>query len=464
MSTVEGGSRPPHIDHGAYANVNKVLSWFILLRWVACAGVVAALIVVRALYALDLPYLALSLTAGALTALNLAFTVFFYVLRRQEVSHRQATTLLHVQIWCDYILLMLLVYLTGYLENPFVVIFVFHVMLTTFIFSPRVTALYTAGLTLVLVAVALAERFLWIPHYQLFAGPESYIARIPARLIGLVSTIAICAYLIANIKGRIQEKGRSVEVELNRYKSLDRVKSNFILQVTHELRGPLAVVKGYHEMISRGITGEVSDRTSEVIAKATRRTDNLLNIIDEMIDYAFMRTEEQVRYETTDLDLAETINYAIDFFSAIATDREISLVRDCPEGIIFHSSRDLANIILGNLVTNAVKYSPAGSTVTVRGRREDDQVHITVEDHGMGIEAEELENVFEEFHRTRRARVMEKDGTGLGLSIIKKAVESLGGSITVYSEVDKGTAFHVYLPEGPSAVQGDSDGDQGADY
>jgi two-component system phosphate regulon sensor histidine kinase PhoR len=78
-------------------------------------------------------------------------------------------------------------------------------------------------------------------------------------------------------------------------------------------------------------------------------------------------------------------------------------------------------------------------------------VHLTVRDEGMGIEAQELDRIFEEFYRTRRAREREKDGTGLGLVITKRAVEKLRGRIQIYSEVDKGTTFHVYLPGGSPA-------------
>jgi two-component system sensor histidine kinase SenX3 len=114
------------------------------------------------------------------------------------------------------------------------------------------------------------------------------------------------------------------------------------------------------------------------------------------------------------------------------------------------ASRDLITIILSNLITNSIKYSPAATTVTIAASGEGDEVHFTVKDQGMGIEAGELDRVFEEFYRTRRAREREKDGTGLGLAIIKRAVESLHGSIRVYSEVDSGTEFHVRIPKGVS--------------
>jgi signal transduction histidine kinase len=269
----------------------------------------------------------------------------------------------------------------------------------------------------------------------------------------LCSTLTISAYLISNIKRRIAEKGRRVEVELNRYKELDRIKSNFILQVTHELRGPIAAMNGYHEMLIRGIGGKLAPRANELVHKANRRTDNLLQIIDEMIDYAYMKSEEEVRYVKSAVNVREIIDYQLDIHSSQAVQKNIQLIADCPQELFLHSNRDLLNIILSNLINNAIKYSPESTTITVysdavRGDSGVAEVHLTVEDQGYGIEPEELEKIFEEFYRTRKARELERDGTGLGLSIVQRAVESLGGRLTVYSELNKGTSFHILFPAG----------------
>jgi signal transduction histidine kinase len=271
------------------------------------------------------------------------------------------------------------------------------------------------------------------------------------RAIGLCSTLGITAYLITNIKRRIAEKGRRVEVELNRYKELDRIKSNFILQVTHELRGPIAAMNGYHEMLIRGLGGKLAPRGHELIHKANRRTENLLQIIDEMIDYAYMKSEEEVRYTKTALNVREIIDYQLDIHSSQAIQKNIELAAECPGQLLLVSNRDLLNIILSNLINNAIKYSPGSTTITVRVDAvysDAGEVHLAVADQGYGIEPEELEKIFEEFYRTRKARELERDGTGLGLSIVQRAVESLGGRMTVYSELGKGTTFHIFIPAG----------------
>ena len=267
------------------------------------------------------------------------------------------------------------------------------------------------------------------------------------KTFGLSSTLIISAYLIITTKKRIEEKGKKNEIELNRYKSLDKIKSNFILQVTHELRGPIAALMGYHEMIMKGVTGRINQKTEEAIHKTNRRTGNLLHIIDEMIDYAYMKSEEDIKYEKTRIQLKSMIECNLDLVLNQAKDRGINLLSNCSKDLMVLANRDLLNIFLNNLLNNSIKYSSKESTITVNASADNDKIHLLIKDEGMGIEPSELVNIFEEFYRTRRAREIEKDGTGLGLPIVKRAVERMNGKISVYSEVRKGITFHIYLPK-----------------
>jgi two-component system phosphate regulon sensor histidine kinase PhoR len=311
--------------------------------------------------------------------------------------------------------------------------------------------MYVGILIVVIISVTLLEMHAVIPHFSLFtAASSSYQDLLIMRAAGLCTTLIFSAYLITSIKNLIEERGLKVEVELNRYKSLDKIKSNFILQVTHELRGPLAALKGYHEMILKGITGGINEKTKTTLTKANRRTQNLLTIIDEMIDYSYMKSEEEVRFDKAEIRVKDVIEYNLDIMQNLAQEKGIHFVSNCSKELVLLTNRDLLNIILTNLISNAVKYSPEGTTVTVNAEQDRGDIHFLVKDEGMGMKSSELDKIFEEFYRSRRAREIEKDGTGLGLSIVKKAVESMNGRITVYSEEGKGTAFHIYLPRSTS--------------
>lgn len=298
------------------------------------------------------------------------------------------------------------------------------------------------------VAIPL-EYFRVVPHFALnLSGNslEDYYANVPFQGFALVSTITFATYLIVSIKERIEERGHRVELELDRYKGLDRVKSQFILQVTHELRGPVAAIKGYHEMMLKGITGDISEKTQNTLTRANKRTTNLLMIIDEMLDFAYMKSEDDVKLRSAQIDIASIVRENIDLFSTFARKKNVKLRCVAPKSLMLNTNRDLINIILGNLITNAIKYSLNGGTVSVGAEGGRGEIHLYVSDEGMGIEGEELERIFEEFYRTRRAREVEKDGTGLGLAIVQKAVNLLNGKVSVYSEMNGGTKMHIYLP------------------
>ena len=435
------------IESSEFSNLNKVIGWFLTLRWVACGGVLCSLLFMRLIFNYDLTYEVLFPLTGTLLFVNLLFTIYYEIIKGKNLSRRELSKFFSVQVYLDYILLFLLSYFTGFLENPICYYFVFHIMLTSFIFSSGIVFIYVGGLLFFLIAVMVAEYFAVIPHYSLSKTSSSiYYDQMLIRGIGLCTTLIFTAYLNTSIKKRIEEKGKRIEIELDRYKSLDSIKSNFLLQVTHEIRGPIAALKGFHEMILKGITGENNPRTTDTIRKANRRTDNLLTIVDEMIDYAYMTAEHRINSGTTEIRIKDIIDANIDQFSSLAGEKEIEFSSNCAKNITLTTSSDLMNIIFSNLISNAIRYSLPKSTVTVNAEKYGDMIHIMVKDEGIGIKSDELENIFEEFYRTRRARELERDGTGLGLPIVQKTVDSLRGKITVYSEEGNGTTFHIYLP------------------
>jgi len=434
------------LDVSEYTNLNNVVRWLITLRWIAAAGVFLVLCGARIAYPSVFPLAVLFTLNAALALLNALFQIHFQAVKHGNLSKSELAVFFNVQICSDYLLLLLLLYFTGFVENPFAYFFVFHILLTAYIFSTGLVFLYVGGLVVVLAAGAAASYVHLIPHFPFFLGPQAaYLGELLPRTVGVCATLVISGYLGTSIRKRLEEKAQRVEVELDRYKSLDKIKSHFLLQVTHELRGPLAAVKGYHEMIDRGITGPVGSKTLETVGRATRRTDNLLTMIDEMIDYAYMQNDK-ISFEPANVNLHDLIASNIEALAPQALAKRIRFDVRCAPDLVVSASRDLGTIVLSNLLSNAVRYSPEGSSVTVSAVQESTEVCLEVKDHGIGMTPEEMEHIFEEFYRTRRAREMERDGTGLGLSIIKKAVETIGGRITVASQVDRGSTFHIYFP------------------
>ena len=436
------------IESSAFKSLNKVITWFIILRWVACTGVALVLLFSYYSFHFKLQYKILSATTLTVISLNLIYSYYFYRYKKQFLQRREIHIFFQIQIISDYLLLLILVYFSGFMDNPLIFFFSFHIIITSFLFTSGIVTLYTTLLIALIGSISLFQYLKIIPVFPLFV--ESITTTPILRLtqtFGISALLAITAYLTISIINKIDARGKQFEVELNKYKSLDKIKSNFILQVTHELRGPLAAISGFHEMILRGITGEIEEYTKSIIIKADRRTDNLLIIIGEMIDFAYMKSSDDSTFITKELSVRKIISENISNVTTRAQQGSVHLSVACPKHLEIRTNSDLINIILGNLLFNAIKYTEAGGNVSLIASEKGNEIHFVVEDTGIGICEEEIEKVFYEFYRSRRARELEKDGTGLGLAIVQKAVNALQGRIIVYSKEGKGSSFHVFLPE-----------------
>jgi signal transduction histidine kinase len=228
-------------------------------------------------------------------------------------------------------------------------------------------------------------------------------------------------------------------------KKLDVDKSQFVRSVTHELRSPVTGAQSLLRGVLKGYAGQLEDRQREIMGRLNRRLDKLEALINDLLDLAAGRSDLQVE-ECRPLPLMATLEHVIATVEPQAREKELKLIFERPAGspMVMATEEGLDRILI-NLVGNAVKYTPEGGTVTVSVREYDRQVGITVKDTGIGIPADSLSRLFQEFYRAPNAKAFET-GTGLGLVIVKELVESFNGRISVESEEGKGSTFIVHLP------------------
>lgn len=220
-----------------------------------------------------------------------------------------------------------------------------------------------------------------------------------------------------------------------------RIKREFAANASHELRTPLTSIKGYAETILDNLSGE--DR--KYMRTILRNTDRLIRIVDDI------RILSELEHPATSLDLsdvnlADTVNDAIEFFSGKAFDKDLELIIETEANIpIIQADRFRIEQVLTNLIDNAVRYTSAGA-VTVRIGARRNFVTIVVSDTGIGIEEEHLPRLFERFYVIDKARSRNRGGTGLGLAIVKHIVTLHGGWVRVSSTPGSGSMFTVGLP------------------
>jgi signal transduction histidine kinase len=238
---------------------------------------------------------------------------------------------------------------------------------------------------------------------------------------------------------------------------LDEMKSKFVLTITHELRSPVSVVRSLLRTITGGYVGTLTSEQADIIARALRRADYLQTLIDDLLDLASGKSELSSSAERVQVQLAEAVERVVKRLEVPAQEKQVKLTWLCSsddQPIKVWAVTEDVDRILNNLVSNAIKYTPSGGSVTVTLRRAGGYAHLKVVDTGIGIPEDSLPRLFEEFYRAPNAKAQVKEGTGLGLAITKSLVTRYGGRIGVESKVGEGTTFAVILPViGESSAQ-----------
>jgi PAS domain S-box-containing protein len=234
--------------------------------------------------------------------------------------------------------------------------------------------------------------------------------------------------------------------DVTRLKELDRMKSEFVDMVSHELRSPLSSIRQKLSLMSDGFTGEISDEQKQIVGRVQHRIDGLLGMIRNLLDLSRIEAGRLVQQKER-LVVPEIIEEAVELMVPEADKKGITFeVTIDAELFPVHADRQNMETVCSNLVSNAVKYNREGGRVTIGARNRGEFIEIQVRDSGVGIAQENLSRIFDKFFRIRSDYTRTVVGSGIGLPLVKAIVEAHFGSITVASELEKGTTFTVLLP------------------
>ena len=225
---------------------------------------------------------------------------------------------------------------------------------------------------------------------------------------------------------------------------LEDIMVQFISNVSHELRTPLTSIKGYTETLIEGVDDEnLQKRWLHIIFDEARRLERLIN---DLLDLSMLEAEQvDLNFKLT--DVTPIINRSISVLQQLAEKDEVTIEseyeEDLPQVVI---DEDRIKQVLLNLIHNAVKYSPRGSSVVIQVKKLTREVEVTVTDQGTGIPQSHLKHIFERFYRVEKNRTGKGAGRGLGLAIARHIVEAHGGNIGARSNMGKGSTFYFTLP------------------
>ena len=234
--------------------------------------------------------------------------------------------------------------------------------------------------------------------------------------------------------------------DITELKRLDRLKSQFVSLVSHELRSPLAAIESYLEVLLGDILGPLSDKQREVLTRSRDRALAMLQLINDLLDISRIESGRVTR-QLEPVCLAEVLREVMELNRGLAEEHAIVFAEDLPDDLPpVEADRGEMDRLFTNLVSNAIKYNREGGRVRIVLRKSGEYLRADVEDTGIGISQENQGRLFEEFFRAKAPGTRHVTGTGLGLSLVKKIVDGYHGRIDVQSEPGEGSTFSVYLP------------------
>jgi signal transduction histidine kinase len=259
------------------------------------------------------------------------------------------------------------------------------------------------------------------------------------RTFGTQSALAIQN---ARLFREIEDKSRQLE-------AANRHKDEFLASMSHELRTPLNAVIGFSEVLLERMFGDVNAKQEEYLQDILSSGRHLLSLINDILDLAKIEAG-RMDLDVEEFDVAQAIDNAVVLVRERATRKGLTLDTRLDHGLgsLRGDQRKVKQVLL-NLLSNAVKFTPEGGRVEIRAQRADGHVEVSVSDTGIGIAAEDLEAVFEEFRQVGTDYAKKHEGTGLGLTLSRKFVELHGGRIWVKSQPGQGSTFAFTLPGGP---------------
>jgi signal transduction histidine kinase len=256
------------------------------------------------------------------------------------------------------------------------------------------------------------------------------------------------SYLDVTDSVRVEQALRASNTALA---TADRLKSEFVANVSYQLRTPLNTIMGFAEILTNQYFGALNERQLEYTRTIMDASKRLLLLINDVLDLATIEAGRMALNRRM-ISVADLLNTAKQMTAEWARQQSLEILIDCPSDIgEFDADEHRMKQVLFNLISNSIKYTPPGGRITLEGRRGEPWVQLTVADTGIGIPEDDRERVFGKFERSNsQAR---QSGAGLGLSLVKSFVELHGGRIEIDSTIDQGTRITCFMPIHPNEVE-----------
>lgn len=422
------------------------IGWFIRLRWLAAFGVLAFAVVGHFLLDLKFNFKPFVVISISIALYNAAFLLLADKTRQEgKWGDRFASA----QVGIDLLVLTILMHFGGGIENPFICYYLFHTIISAILLPWWKVTLQVLFASVCIASIAIAELAGVVTHHHIegLLSMELYAnwKFVAVAVFAIITTLCVTAFLAASIAYRLHEREKQLAQANTTLAEQDRIKSQYVMRVAHDLAGPAASITSCLQLVTLGLTGPVPDKALDMVQRAQRKSKYLGHLIKDLLSLSRIKAARKI--PKTAVKLPEIINHVFEELQSRVAEKNLTLEQKLPESLTsVYGNQEAIHELLGNLVTNAVKYTLVGGKVEVSATNTGDEVLVKVQDNGVGIPPEALPRIFEEFYRADNVKAEAVEGTGLGLSIVSQILSTHGGKIWVESEQGKGTTFSFTLP------------------
>ncbi len=441
--------------------------WIIKLRWLAVVSVILAVVIIKYLYNVRLTDFPIYIVCFFLVVENLiSLKILGRINNNKTVSDDEKLNkekiksnfikikrINNFQIFFDLIALTIILYFTGGVENPFIFFYFFHLAIASVLLSPKETLFHSSFAVILFLALVYSSYFEFVPYQSLhieqeFADMQLYLNSfyVIKRTVSFMVTLFILVFLVSSIGLRLQNQEEKYSKALNQLEKQDNIKNEYVLRVTHDIKGHLAAIQSNLSVITSRILGPLEDKYAGFIDRAHKRTFIATHFIRDLLKLTRLRIYSDSKFQN--FQIKEVLEKALNHTKTNAEAKSISLLYDIDENIGEGFGNEFSiQEITGNIILNAIKYTSENGTIKLIAKNYDHFVKISIEDTGVGIPEDEISLIFDEFYRASNVKKVVEDGTGIGLTIVKKVIEEHGGKIWVESELGEGSVFIFTLPK-----------------
>ena len=426
--------------------------WFIRIRWIAVGMLIFATFITKNVFGVSVQDTQIYILSGLLLMTNVFHVVMINRIVKSAGIHvvKLVKRELHVQITLDLFILTCILHFSGGIENPLIIFFFIHMVIASSIFSKFKTYIHTVSAIILLVALGWSEYKEIIPHYPLDGFIEHSFYQNKEIILGAGSFFIFTAILIVRLTQMVISRALKVEdayVQTNiQLVKKDVLQSKYVLRVTHNIKGHLAAIMSNLRVVQANMVGDLNTKQQELVDRSYNRSELLENFVTELLSLHRKRLKQEPEFE--EVSLVDITSKLISMTNTLAKEKGQIFTYHIDKTIPSFNGNPLTlNELFGNLLTNAVKYTPSGGDIRMTITNIDKYILSEISDTGVGIPEDEITKVFNEFYRASNVEKGVKSGSGLGLSIVKQIVENHNGKMQVESQVGKGTKFLITLPK-----------------